>query len=238
MLTNVLIVEDEPAIAESIRADLELAGIYAIIASTADTARRLISTMLPDLILLKWILRGESATTFAKDLQVDMQTRRIPLILLGPSPDERLRIDEMIRSADGCVEQPFQQDEIVARIRAVLRTRRFPRLADKTVTVGSLSVDPVKKKVFLHRDGRQIELRVGRTERRLLYLFISNPDRLYSRAQLVQQLWGDREAFNERLVDSYVKRLRASLRSAQCDHIVESIRGMGYKFARDGTSNG
>ncbi len=99
MLTNVLIVEDEPAIAESIRAGLELAGIYAIIARTADNARQLISTMLPDLILLKWILRDESATTFVEQLQVNRQTRKIPLVLLGPSADERRRIDEMIQNA-------------------------------------------------------------------------------------------------------------------------------------------
>jgi two-component system, OmpR family, phosphate regulon response regulator PhoB len=233
---NVLIVEDEPAIAESIRARLKQADSHAIIAGTLGTARQLIATMLPDLILLRWILQGESAAAFARQLRVDVRTRAIPIILLGPSEDEKRQIDEMISSADGCVAQSAHHEEIIACMGAVLRTRQIPRFTGDPVTRGNLDVDPVREKVFLQRDGKKIELRVGRTERRLLYLLIANPDRVFSRTRLLQQLWGDRGGQNERIVDSYVKRLRASLRLVECDHMIESVRGFGYKFALDSVS--
>jgi two-component system phosphate regulon response regulator PhoB len=241
MLVNVLIVEDEPEIAESIRVGLEQKDLYAIIAGTLEAAREIIATILPDLILLKWILKGESSAAFARQLRAGVRTGAIPLILLGPTYDEKRRIDEMIRGADGCVEHSAPREEIIGCVGAALRASaasragQSPLLAGDPVTTGGLSVDPARRRVFLRRDDTQIELRVGRTERRLLYLLISNPERVFSRTQLLEQLWGDRDVQSVRIVDSYVKRLRASLRSVGCDRMIESVRGFGYRFTLEGT---
>jgi two-component system, OmpR family, phosphate regulon response regulator PhoB len=236
MLTNVLVVEDEPIVAESIRARLEEAAMHAVIAGTIDEARQFMSTIQPDLILVKWILHGQSASIFVRQLRLDVRTRTIPLVLLGPSEDEKRRIDEMISVADGCVERSAQREEIVDRIGTVLRARRVPCLAGGEVTKGNLCVDLANEKVYLRRYDKLIELRVGRAERCLLYLLISSPGRVFSRARLLQQLWGDREIRNERLVDSYVKRLRSSLRLVGCTHMIESVRGFGYKFVLESST--
>jgi two-component system phosphate regulon response regulator PhoB len=199
-----------------------------------EAAQQLIATVLPDLILLKWILRGQSATAFSRELREGVRTREIPLVLLGPSEDEMRLIDEMIRRADGCVPKSAQGEEITGRIEAMLRTRQIPRPASNPATGGNLVVDPAKERVFLRRGDTLIELRIGLAERRLLYLLISNPDRVFSRTRLLQELWGDREVKNERIVDSYVKRLRVSLRAVECGHMIESVRGFGYKFTTEG----
>jgi two-component system phosphate regulon response regulator PhoB len=230
MPRNVLIVENEPAMAESIRSRLMRAGFDTAIAHNAENAWQSVSVVLPDLILLNWRLTAQSGMSLADQLRADARTKYVPLILLGPSKPKGRVLYGSNGSMDGHVARPERDDKLIASISAVLRGQQIPRLTDDAVSIGGLSIDPATRRVFADREGNRTELHVGPTELRLLYFFMTHPGPIYSRTELLYQVWGDCEFLSERSVDSYVKRLRDSLRPGACDTMVEVVRGFGYRF--------
>jgi len=223
MPSSVLIVEDEDPIMELIAVNLEHAGQITWRAQTVEEAERLINDALPDVILLDWMLPGESGAAFARRLRADRRTKSIPIIMLTARAEERDKIAGLESGADDYVTKPFSPKELVARIKAVLR-RRAPELTDDAVEISSLRLDPVAHRVT--GGGRKIEL--GPTEFRLLHFFMTHPDRIYSRAQLLDEVWGDHVFVEERTVDVHIRRLRQALTPSRHDRLIETVRGSGY----------
>ena len=223
MRSSVLIVEDEEPILELIAVNLEHAGQEPWRARSVEDAERLISEALPDVILLDWMLPGESGLAFARRLRGDRRTKAIPIIMLTARADERDKIAGLEDGADDYLTKPFSPKELVARIKAVLR-RRAPELTDDAVEISDLRLDPTAHRVT--GGGRKIEL--GPTEFRLLHFFMTHPDRIYSRAQLLDEVWGDHVFVEERTVDVHIRRLRQALSVSGHDRLVETVRGSGY----------
>ena len=228
---NVLIIENAALVAESIRANLTRAGLSAAVADSAERARDMMSVVLPDLILLNWSLPGQPDGRFATQLRANVHTQNVPLIIMGDYEDWRRTADRFRITVDGYVARPWQREELIARVGAVLRLRQIPRLTDEAVSLGGLTIDPATRKVLVDRDGIEVLLPVGPTELRLLYFFMTNPDRLFSRAQLMEQVWGGYDLRDERSVDGYVRRLREALKPGACNRMIEAVRGFGYRFS-------
>ena len=223
MASSVLIVEDEQAILELIAVNLEHAGQVPWRARSVEEAQGLINRALPDVVLLDWMLPGESGVAFARRLRADRRTRSIPIILLTARAGERDKIAGLESGADDYVTKPFSPKELVARIKAVLR-RRAPELTDDAVEISDLRLDPVAHRVT--GGGRTIER--GPTECRLLHFFMTHPDRIYTRAQLLDEVWGDHVFVEERTVDVHIRRLRQALSHSGHDRLIETVRGSGY----------
>lgn len=184
----------------------------------------MIRSVLPDVLLVDLMLPGMSGTTFARQVRQDARTKDLPLIMVTARADESDRVQGLEIGADDYVTKPFSPRELVARIRAVLR-RRAPQHAGDAVEVGGLRLDPAAHNVSYQ--GRAIEL--GPTEFKLLNFLLSHPDRVFSRQQLLNAVWGDHRFIEERTVDVYVRRLRAGL-GAEAEDLIETIRGVGYKL--------
>lgn len=227
MTANILLVEDEPAIQELLAFNVTQCGYRAIQASDADSALALINRALPDLILLDWMLPGISGVELAKRLRADQRTHNIPIIMLTARTDERDKVLGLESGADDYITKPFSPRELMARIRAVLR-RRMPQMSDEIVRVEGLELSPVTHRVSAH--GQHIDL--GPTEFRLLHFFMTHVERVYSRAQLLDQVWGDHVFVEERTVDVHIRRLRQALESSGLDGLVQTVRGSGYRFSR------
>lgn len=225
MNTTILVVEDEPAIQELIAVNLTFAGHKVLRASNAEQARILIDAELPDLILLDWMLPGMPGPALAKLLRRDERTEQIPIIMLTAKSAEQDKVDGLELGADDYITKPFSPKELVARIKAVLR-RRAPQLTDDLVEVGSLVLDPATHRVT----GNQQPLSTGPTEFRLLHFFMTHPERVFSRAQLLDRVWGDHVFVEERTVDVHIRRLRKALEATGHDAHVETVRGAGYRF--------
>ena len=225
MNTTILVVEDEHAIQELIAVNLSFAGHKVLRASNAEQARILIDAELPDLILLDWMLPGMSGPALAKILRRDERTEQIPIIMLTAKSAEQDKVDGLELGADDYITKPFSPKELIARIRAVLR-RRAPQLTDDLVQVGSLILDPTTHRVT----GNGESLATGPTEFRLLHFFMTHPERVFSRAQLLDRVWGDHVFVEERTVDVHIRRLRKALESTQHDAHIETVRGAGYRF--------
>lgn len=223
MASSVLIVEDEPEILELIAVNLEHAGHTPWRARTVAEAEVLINQTLPDVVLLDWMLPGESGIAFSRRLRSDRRTRAIPIIMLTARADERDKIAGLESGADDYVTKPFSPRELVARIKAVLR-RRAPESTDDAVEISGLSLDPAAHRVV--GGGRKIEL--GPTEFRLLHFFLTHPDRIYTRTQLLDEVWGDHVYLEERTVDVHIRRLRQALSGSGHDRMIETVRGSGY----------
>lgn len=226
MKTTILVVEDEPAIQELIAVNLRLAGFEVQLADTAEQAQELIRQALPGLILLDWMLPGLSGIQYAKELRSDHRTRQIPIIMLTAKGAEEDRVTGLEAGADDYITKPFSPKELRARINAVLR-RVAPQLADEQVTVGTLSLDPSTHRV--QTNGKN--LRLGPTEFRLLHFFMVHPERVFSRTQLLDNIWGDHVFIEERTVDVHIRRLRKALAPTGHDQHIETVRGAGYRFA-------
>jgi len=224
-MSRVLVVEDESAIAELISLNLRHAGYEVTQAASADQARLEIDRVLPDLVILDWMLPGQSGLAFAKRLRGETRTRELPIIMLTARADEGDKVAGLDAGADDYLTKPFSTHELMARIRAVLR-RKAPEALDSAVEVGPLWLDPATRRVGR---GAQ-ELRMGPTEFRLLHFFMTHPERVHSRAQLLDRVWGDHVFIEERTVDVHVKRLRESLSSVSCQHMIETVRGAGYRL--------
>jgi two-component system phosphate regulon response regulator PhoB len=226
-MPTVLVVEDESAIAELIAINLRHAGFEVTLAENADQAMVAVDAVLPDLVLLDWMLPGQSGVTLARRWRGDARTRELPIIMLTARADEADKVSGLDAGADDYLTKPFSTQELLARIRAVLR-RRVPEALDSVVEVGGLKLDPSTRRVS--RAG--IDLKLGPTEFRLLHFFMTHPERVHSRAQLLDRVWGDHVFIEERTVDVHVKRLREALLPARCASMIETVRGAGYRFSQ------
>ncbi|TMS58619.1 phosphate regulon transcriptional regulatory protein PhoB [Imbroritus primus] len=233
MPSSILVVEDEPAIAELIAVNLQHAGHYPIRAYNAEQATALMSDVLPDLVLLDWMLPGKSGVAFAKDLRANERTKQIPIIMLTARSEEQDKVMGLEAGADDYVTKPFSPKELLARIKAVLR-RRAPQLTDDVVVVSGLRLDPATHRVMANQDASDNAIRVelGPTEFRLLHFLMTHPERVHSRSQLLDQVWGDHVFVEERTVDVHIKRLRAALAPAGYSNMIETVRGSGYRLSR------
>lgn len=226
-MSRVLVVEDESAIAELISINLRHAGYDVIVAATADQAQAAVDGVLPDLVVLDWMLPGQSGLVLAKRWRAQARTRELPIIMLTARAEEGDMISGLDAGADDYLTKPFSTNELLARIRAVLR-RKAPEALDTIVDVGGLKLDPATRRVS--RDER--EVRIGPTEFRLLHFFMTHPERVHSRAQLLDRVWGDHVFIEERTVDVHVKRLREALDPVGCSRMIETVRGAGYRLTQ------
>lgn len=225
MTPTILVVEDEPAIQELLAVNLKHNGFLVVRAGSAEDAEAVIRATLPDLLILDWMLPGKSGVALAKKLRGDERTRELPVIMLTARVHEEDKVLGLEAGADDYITKPFSPKELVARVRAVLR-RRQPHLAGDVVEIGALSLNPATHRVIA--GGQPVEL--GPTEFRLLLFFMSHPERVYSRAQLLDEVWGDHVFIEERTVDVHIRRLRATLEPTGEHERVETVRGAGYRF--------
>jgi two-component system, OmpR family, phosphate regulon response regulator PhoB len=226
-MSRVLVVEDEAAIAELIAINLRHAGHAVTLAVDAEEAQAAVDGVLPDLVLLDWMLPGQSGLALAKRWRSQARTRELPVIMLTARVEESDKIAGLDAGADDYLTKPFSTNELMARIRAVLR-RKLPESLDTVVNVGALQLDPSTRRVT----SQGTEIKLGPTEFRLLHFFMTHPERVHSRAQLLDRVWGDHVFIEERTVDVHVKRLREALSPAQCAHMIETVRGAGYRLTQ------
>ncbi|HEY9103850.1 phosphate regulon transcriptional regulator PhoB [Chitinimonas sp.] len=226
MPANILLVEDEPAIQELIAFNLQQAGHHVLRADSAEAGLSLVKNALPDLILLDWMLPGMSGIEFAKKIRSDERTRAVPVIMLTARSEETDKIMGLETGADDYITKPFSPRELQARIKAVLR-RRAPQMTDDLVEVKGLSLDPSTHRVA--GNGSGIDL--GPTEFRLLHFFMTHPERVHSRAQLLDHVWGDHVFVEERTVDVHIRRLRSALEPTGHDALIQTVRGTGYRLS-------
>jgi len=225
-MPTILIVDDEPDIREVIRMALEGAGMRVLEAGHADDARRLLTAEAPDLLLLDWMLPGRSGLDLAQQLKQSGKTRGLPIIMVSARGEEEDRIRGLDTGADDYVTKPFSPRELVARVNAVLRRARTEDQAEQ-IEIAGLAIDHVSRRVSAH--GQRID--IAPTEYRLLYFFMSHADRAFSRSQLLDQVWGDQVYVEERTVDVHVRRLRKALEASGHDGLLQTVRGVGYRFS-------
>src|SRR5438105_3392165 len=223
MSATVLVVEDEPQIQELVAVNLEHLGHRVLRASSAEEAETSIRAALPDVVVLDWMLPGESGIAFARRLRSEQRTRDLPILMLTARAMEQDKVSGLEAGADDYLTKPFSPKELAARIKAVLR-RRAPELADEVVVVRGLRLDPAARRVSV--EGKPIEL--APTEFRLLHFFMTHPERIYSRAQVLDQVWGDHVFIEERTVDVHIRRLRKALEPSGHDQLIDTVRGAGY----------
>ena len=226
MTANILLVEDEPAIQELLAFNITQCGYRAIQALDAASALSHINRELPDLILLDWMLPGSSGVELARRLRADQRTRNIPIIMLTARSDERDKVMGLESGADDYITKPFSPRELIARIRAVLR-RRAPEMSEETLVIAGLELSPATHRVNAH----DTTVDLGPTEFRLLHFFMTHTERVYSRAQLLDQVWGDHVFVEERTVDVHIRRLRHALEPCGLDCLIQTVRGSGYRFS-------
>ena len=224
-MSRIRVVEDESAIAELISINLRHAGFEVTIAGDAEQAQHAVDGVLPSLVVLDWMLPGQSGHALARQWRSHPRTRELPIIMLTARAEEADKIAGLDAGADDYLTKPFSANELLARIRAVLR-RRAPDALDAAVEVGLLTINPATRRVT--SQGR--EVKVGATEFRLLHFLMTHPERVHSRAQLLDRVWGDHVFIEERTVDVHVKRLRESLSGVGCQHMIETVRGAGYRL--------
>lgn len=227
---GVLIVEDEPAIAELIAVNLRHNGFRPTWAMDSTSAQRELDAVLPDVILLDWMLPGESGLVLAKRWRANPRTKDVPIIMLTARGDEVDRVAGLDAGADDYIAKPFSTKELLARVRAVLR-RRAPEQAGGVVRIGSLALDSATYRVSFNEQ----MLKLGPTEFKLLHYLMSHAERVHSRSQLLDKVWGDHVFIEERTVDVHVKRLREAL-GAGAGQMIETVRGAGYRLTAQSTA--
>jgi two-component system phosphate regulon response regulator PhoB len=221
---RILIVEDEPAIAELIAVNLRHNGLAPVWAEDGEAAQREIDAVLPDAILLDWMLPGQSGVALARRWRGDARTKAVPILMLTARGDEGDKVSGLDAGADDYITKPFSTQELLARIRAVLR-RRAPEKTGESVTLSHLVLDAATHRVTWKGQ----PLKVGPTEFKLLHFFMQHPERVHSRQQLLDRVWGDHVFIEERTVDVHVKRLREAL-GPVAGALVETVRGAGYRM--------
>ncbi len=226
---GVLIVEDEPAIAELIAVNLRHNGFRPTWAMDSATAQTELDAVLPDVILLDWMLPGESGLALAKRWRSNPRTKGIPIIMLTARGDEIDRVAGLDAGADDYIVKPFSTKELLARVRAVLR-RRAPEQMGGVISIGALSLDTSTYRVSFNDQ----MLKLGPTEFKLLQYLMSHAERVHSRSQLLDKVWGDHVFIEERTVDVHVKRLREAL-GASAGQMIETVRGAGYRLTAQST---
>jgi two-component system phosphate regulon response regulator PhoB len=228
MSATVLVVEDEPQIQELVAINLEHSGHKVLRAASAEEAEAAIRAALPDVLVLDWMLPGESGVAFARRLRSDERTRDLPILMLTARAMEQDKISGLEAGADDYLTKPFSPKELAARIKAVLR-RRAPQLSGDAVEVEGLRLDPTTRKVRVGE--RRVEL--SPSEFRLLHFLMTHPGRVYTRAQLLDHVWGDHVFIEERTVDVHIRRLRKALEPTRHDRLIDTVRGSGYGFQTD-----
>jgi two-component system phosphate regulon response regulator PhoB len=223
---RVLIVEDEPAIRDMVAFALRKAGMEAVHAADARSAQTAIGDKVPDLILLDWMLPGMTGIDLARRLRRDDLTRDIPIIMLTARGEETDRVNGLDAGVDDYVVKPFSARELIARIRAVMR-RTHGEDAEGVIEIAGLRIDSAAHRVFA---GEQT-VPIGPTEYRLLHFFMTHPERVYSRSQLLDHVWGGGVYVEERTVDVHIRRLRMTLAPHEKDGLVQTVRGAGYRFS-------
>ena len=229
-MSRIVVVEDESAIAELISINLRHAGHEVTIAATAEAAQRTIDAVLPDLVVLDWMLPGQSGLALARQWRAAERTRELPIIMLTARSEESDKVAGLDAGADDYLSKPFSTNELMARIRAVLR-RKAPEALEDVVEVAGLRLDPSTRRISRRVAGADVDLKMGPTEFRLLHFLMTHPERVHSRAQLLDRVWGDHVFIEERTVDVHVKRLREALSPAQAAGLLETVRGAGYRFS-------
>jgi two-component system phosphate regulon response regulator PhoB len=230
-MARILVVEDESAIAELVAINLRHAGHEVTVAADASQAQLEVDSVLPDLVVLDWMLPGQSGLALARQWRAAPRTRTMPIIMLTARAEESDKIVGLDAGADDYLAKPFSTHELMARIRAVLR-RRAPESLDAVVELAQLRLDPATRRVTTRRaDATQQEVRLGPTEFKLLHFLMTHPERVHSRSQLLDRVWGDHVFIEERTVDVHVKRLRDALSAVQCAYLVETVRGAGYRIS-------
>lgn len=225
MTTRILIVEDEPDIRDLLDMSLRHAGYQVLQAPDAVSARRQIDSALPDLILLDWMLPDRSGIDLARQLRADTRTRDLPIIMLTARTSESDKLSGFDAGADDYVTKPFSPRELIARVRALLR-RRTPEAGDEVLESAGLRLETATFRVTAQ--GQPV--RLGPTEFRLLQFLMRHPDRVLSRARLLDGVWGDQVFIEERTVDVHIRRLRLALQESGHERRIETVRGGGYRF--------
>lgn len=223
-LPQVLVVEDEPAIAELVAVNLRHNGFAVVLAPDGVAAQSEMDAVLPDLVLLDWMLPGESGAALARQWRKHPRTKGVPIIMLTARSEESDKVQGLDAGADDYLTKPFSTQELMARIRAVLR-RRVPEAVQDSVQVGELTLDAAAYRVTF----RGCELKTGPTEFKLLHYLMKHAERVHSRANLLDKIWGDHVFIEERTVDVHIKRLREALGEAA--FMVETVRGAGYRLS-------
>ncbi|GAF54195.1 MULTISPECIES: phosphate regulon transcriptional regulator PhoB [Psychrobacter] len=224
---QILIVEDEPAIREMVVMTLEMAGFDSLQAADVSEAHQQVVDHRPSLILLDWMLPGDkSGVDFCRMLKNDELLSEIPVIMLTAKSEEDSKVHGLDAGADDYMTKPFSTRELISRIKAVLR-RSSAMSSDKPIEIGQLSLDTKSQRVTAA--GKIVD--VGPTEYRLLAFFMSHPERAYTRTQLLDQVWGGNVYIEDRTIDVHIKRLRKLLRPYDCDTLIQTVRGTGYRFS-------
>jgi two-component system phosphate regulon response regulator PhoB len=227
MPASILVVEDEPAIQELVSYACGNSGFEVRRADSAGAAQAAIGDRLPDLVILDWMLPDRAGIELLRGLRADARTRELPVIMLTAKGAEGDRVAGLDAGADDYVVKPFSPRELISRVRAVIR-RRAPDKGDEPIVCGRLAIDPARHAVTL--DGRPV--RLGLAEFKLLRYLAAQPERVFTRRQLLDGVWGDHVFIEERTVDVHVLRLRKALASAGAQHLVQTVRGLGYRLAR------
>ncbi|HEB96635.1 MAG TPA: phosphate regulon transcriptional regulatory protein PhoB [Sedimenticola thiotaurini] len=226
MAGRILVIEDEPAVREMVGFVLRQDGFRVIEAGDAETGRRRVADQPPDLILMDWMLPGVSGVELTRELKADPLTREIPVLMLTARGEEDDKVRGLECGAEDYVTKPFSPRELVARIRAILR-RVSPHTSDQAVQAGPLRLDPATHRV----DVAGMEVDLGPTEFRLLHFFMTHTDKVYSRARLLDRVWGTNVFIEERTVDVHIRRLRKALGPHGVAGMVQTVRGAGYRFS-------
>lgn len=231
MQKKILIVDDEPAIRDMVAFALRKGEFDPIHAGDAREAQSAIADHVPDLILLDWMLPGTSGLELARRWRKDPLTREIPIIMLTARGEENDRVGGLEAGVDDYVVKPFSARELLARIRAVMRRSREDD-EDGSVSIGALRIDGAAHRVFAENGGgAPSPVPIGPTEYRLLHFFMTHPERVYTRSQLLDHVWGGSVYVEERTVDVHIRRLRKTLEPHQLDGMVQTVRGAGYRFS-------
>jgi two-component system phosphate regulon response regulator PhoB len=225
MTASILVVEDEPSIQELIAVNLARHGHAVSRAATAEEAYKSVAEALPDVILLDWMLPDAAGPVITRRLRTESRTRDVPIIMLTARAGEDDKVAGLESGADDYITKPFSPRELEARIQAVLR-RRAPQLSKEAVEIEELVLNPATRTVT----GAGKTLKMGPTEFELLHFFMTHTDRVYTRPQILDHVWGDHVFIEERTVDVHIRRLRDALSPSGHDALVETVRGAGYRF--------
>jgi len=228
MSAQIFVVEDDRDIQELIAVNLSRAGYQVALASDAETATQMVHSVLPQLMLIDWMLPGMSGVELARYIRADPRTRDVSIIMLTARDEERDKITGLEAGADDYMTKPFSPRELLARITAVLR-RRVPHATDGMVEVAGLRLDPAAQRVT----AAGTEISLGPTEFKLLHFLMTHGGRVHSRARLLDQVWGDRYYGEERTVDVHIRRLRVAMQKGGYDVLIQTVRGSGYSFSAD-----
>ena len=228
MDNQILVVEDEPAIQALVCAILKHEGYPVLCASSAEEAEKIIRGALPALLIVDWMLPGQSGISLIKSIRSADRTKNLPVIMLTARVHEDDRVQGLESGADDYISKPFSAKELVARVRALLR-RRTPHLSDEEIVLGPFSLNPVTHKAF--SAGQPVEL--GPTEFRLLHFLMTHPGRVFTRTELLDAVWGDHVFIEERTVDVHIRRLRSALEKTGSEKYLETVRGAGYCLRED-----